>query len=248
MAQGPVQLILMPGMDGTGELFAPLQAELARVAPQVDVHVLRYPADLADYADLLAFATRTLQQNDLTGKPFILLGESFSGPLAIRLAATRPAGLAGLVLCCTFATAPRAGLAVLASLAAPGLRSLPQSLLSNAVSARMAQLALFGAWRTPQRSALLGAALAQLPARTLAARLQSVAHCDELRSLASLQCPTLLLRASADRLVPQSATARIQAAVPHAQTHTIAGPHALLQSNPQACAQALASFASTCAP
>ena len=41
-----------------------------------------------------------------TGQRYFLLGESFSGPLAIRIAANPPAGLAGVILCGTFAKNP----------------------------------------------------------------------------------------------------------------------------------------------
>jgi pimeloyl-[acyl-carrier protein] methyl ester esterase len=38
-----------------------------------------------------------------TGRPYVMLGESFSGPIAIRVAADAPAGMVGVVLCVTFA-------------------------------------------------------------------------------------------------------------------------------------------------
>ncbi|UUZ51553.1 alpha/beta hydrolase [Massilia sp. B-10] len=39
-------------------------------------------------------------------EPYFLLGESFSGPVAIALAAERPPMLLGLILSCTFARNP----------------------------------------------------------------------------------------------------------------------------------------------
>ena len=38
--------------------------------------------------------------------PFVVVGESFSGPLAVMLAARRPPGLRGLVLCASFVQFP----------------------------------------------------------------------------------------------------------------------------------------------
>lgn len=43
-------------------------------------------------------------------EPYLLLGESFSGPIALSIAARRPALLRGVVLCCSFACNPRPAL------------------------------------------------------------------------------------------------------------------------------------------
>jgi pimeloyl-ACP methyl ester carboxylesterase len=92
-------LVLLPGMDGTGLMFGPFLAVLEGLEAQV----LRYPPELTAYADCVAYARARLP----LGRPYLLLGESFSGPVAIALAAEQPEGLAGLVLCCTFAPGPQ---------------------------------------------------------------------------------------------------------------------------------------------
>src|SRR5579863_3225723 len=95
-----VKLILMPGMDGTGELFAPL---LRALGTSVETSVVRYPPDEPlGYAELLPRVRAELPQSG----PFVLLGESFSGPLAIMLAGEAPAGLRGVMLSASFATNP----------------------------------------------------------------------------------------------------------------------------------------------
>jgi hypothetical protein len=43
-------------------------------------------------------------------EPFVLLAESFSTPVAIRVAAENPTNLKGLILCAGFATSPVSGL------------------------------------------------------------------------------------------------------------------------------------------
>src|SRR5438477_10571709 len=95
-----VKLILMPGMDGTGELFAPL---LRALGDSMESSVLQYPADEPlGYAELLPRVRAEIPRR----APFVLLGESFSGPLALMLAAEAPAGLRGVILCASFATSP----------------------------------------------------------------------------------------------------------------------------------------------
>ena len=66
------RLVLLPGMDGTGELFAPF---IAALGSQFPVTIVRYPETQAlDYAGLEAVARALLP----VGSPFVLLGESFS--------------------------------------------------------------------------------------------------------------------------------------------------------------------------
>lgn len=92
--------MLLPGLDGTGRLFEPF---LKVLPPSIVPQVIAYPRGKPlGYDDLFEFVAPQLP----TGRPFVLLGESFGGPLAIRLAASRPPGLAGLVLCGTFVRNP----------------------------------------------------------------------------------------------------------------------------------------------
>src|SRR5687767_5910188 len=95
-----ITLMLLPGMDGTGHLFAPF---LEALGNEFNVKVVRYPGTEAlNYAELEAVARAAMPDG-----PFVLLGESFSGPIAISLAASGSPHLKGLVLCCTFARNPK---------------------------------------------------------------------------------------------------------------------------------------------
>src|SRR5439155_22620184 len=69
----------------------------------VEAMVVKYPPDRAlDYAELEALVRATLP----TQRSFLLVGESFSGPVAVALAASSPVGLRGLVLVCSFVRSP----------------------------------------------------------------------------------------------------------------------------------------------
>jgi pimeloyl-ACP methyl ester carboxylesterase len=95
-----VRLLLLPGMDGTGRLFAPLQAALPPWLPAVTVS---YPPDQPlGYDGLLPLVEAAAAG---LGE-FVVVGESFSGPLALMLATQRPPGLRGLVLCASFVRFP----------------------------------------------------------------------------------------------------------------------------------------------
>ena len=103
-------------MDGTGELFAPL---IDALPPGTDVRVVSYPVDdVLEYADLLPIAQAAIP----TSGSYILVGESFSGPLAITLASGGDPRLTGIVICCSYARAPLPrALRLLRYLAWPGL-------------------------------------------------------------------------------------------------------------------------------
>jgi len=90
-------LVLLPGLDGTGELFAPFVGALTGI----DTRVIAYPADRAmDYPEHEGFVRDKLPRDE----DYFLLAESFSGPIGISIAATAPPRLRGLILCGTFAS------------------------------------------------------------------------------------------------------------------------------------------------
>ena len=225
-APAPSVLVLLPGMDGTGLMFEPFLPAVAGF----EVRVVRYPPELAAYPDCVAFARAALPAD----RPFLLLGESFSGPVAIALAAERPAGLGALVLCSTFAKNPRPGWARLA----PLLRVLPPLPLPPALLRRL----LLGRRAPEALRRLVDAMLPRFPAATLKARLLAVGAVDHTPLLARIQVPVLALCARGDRLVPPAAAAWLKAHLPALELVRLDGPHWLLQTRPEAAAQAIRAF------
>lgn len=219
-------LLLLPGMDGTGVMFEPFLGAAGRF----ETRVVRYPAALVSYPACVHHV-RSLLPRD---RPFLLLGESFSGPVAIALAAERPEGLLGLVLCSTFARNPRPGLAWLA----PLLRILPAQRLPLA----LLRLLLLGGWTTGPLASLVTTMLPQVPTASLKARLLAVVAVDQTPLLGQIQVPALALCASQDRLVPKAATRWLRAHLPNLDVVTLQGPHWLLQTRPDAAAQAITAF------
>ena len=220
-------LILLPGMDGTGLMFEPFLPALSGF----DTQVVRYPSALVSYPACVHFARALLPKD----RPFLLLGESFSGPVVLALAAERPQGLVAVVLCSTFARIPRPGLAWLA----PLLRALPARRLPLA----LLRYLLLGRWATEALTTLAQTMLPQVPSATLKDRLLAVVAVDQTPLLDRIDVPVLSLCASQDRLVPKAATRWIRAHRPALDIVTLQGPHWLLQTRPEACAQAIQAFA-----
>ena len=225
-APPPSTLVLLPGMDGTGLMFEPFLRQLQGF----EARVVRYPVSLTSYPDCIAFARAQLP----VGRPFLLLGESFSGPVAIALAAERPPGLLGLVLCGTFARNPRPSLAWTARF----LRALPPTRLPLALLHRL----LLGRWTSGPLTELVLTMLPQVPTATLKARLLAVLAVDHTALLDQIQVPVLALCAAQDRLVPRAATDWLRAHRPGLDIVTLQGPHWLLQTRPEACLQAIRAF------
>jgi hypothetical protein len=89
VTRDPPALVLLPGLDGTGDLFQPL---LSRLDRSIEPVVVRYPlAEPLGYEALTSIARRALP----TTGPYVILGESFSGPIAVQLAAERSGELRG---------------------------------------------------------------------------------------------------------------------------------------------------------
>jgi pimeloyl-ACP methyl ester carboxylesterase len=93
-------LVLLPGMDGTGELFGPLRRVMPADAP---VRIVSYPVDqVLGYDELLARVRQELAGE----REVVLVAESFSGPLSLRYAAAEPASVRAVVVCASFVCAP----------------------------------------------------------------------------------------------------------------------------------------------
>lgn len=219
-------------MDGTGRLFQRFDAAL-RARADITSLAIAYPAVPLDYAALEAFVRDRLPQD----RPFIVLAESFSGPLGAALRADPPPGMRALILCCSFVRNPR-------PLLAP-LRHLLGLVPFGALPGFALRQALLAPYATPALQAELAAALAQVPPHVLRQRLRAVLEIrekDASRSFARGSLPVLYLRARHDRLVPPANAVQILRQAAGAQLADIAAPHMLLQAAPDAAADAVAAF------
>jgi pimeloyl-[acyl-carrier protein] methyl ester esterase len=224
-------LALLPGLDGTGELFAPFVEALGANA----VRIIRYPANRAmNYAEHEECARAQLPQNE----DFVLLAESFSGPIGISIAAAPPPGLKGLILCVTFASNPHPMYAPLRAL----MRVLPAPKLPTALAAHW----LFPGRGTPELRRAHSDAMRRVSARTIAARVAAILAVDVRGLLARIAVPMLYMRANQDRLIPRAAGLAILNLRPDAQLVKFDAPHFLLQTEPAACAAAVLAFMERC--
>jgi pimeloyl-ACP methyl ester carboxylesterase len=224
------RLVLLPGLDGTGELFASFIAALRGLPTQV----IAYPPDRPmNYAAHEQHARPQLPHDE----DYVLLAESFSGPVGISIAASAPPRLKGLVLCASFAANPLPLLGPLSRL----IGILPAARVPVALTEPW----LYAGRGTPELRRAHAAAMSRVSAKVLRARVAAVLAVDHRELLARIAVPMLYLRASKDRLIPASAASAILRARPDMKIVEIEAPHFLLQTEPRKCAVAIMNFLSS---
>jgi pimeloyl-ACP methyl ester carboxylesterase len=213
--------ILLPGIDGSGRLFAPLLAAGPR---PFEPEALSFPPDAPlGYDDLLALVRERLPRGR-----FLLLAESFSGPLAVRLAAERPKGLMALVLAATFVHRP------LNPLLHPLRGLVGARLFGMPMPAPLVRHFMAGPDAPDEIVAEVQRAVAAVSAEVLAHRSAEALRVDARDALAAVEVPVLFVAPTRDRLIRTDACEDVLAVRPDAEVAAIEGPHMILQRCPHA--------------
>ena len=219
---------MLPGLDGTGKLFAEFVQHLP---PSIDPVIISYPRDQPlGYDELEALVLAALPHD----RPFVLLGESFSGPIAMRIGARSPAGLVAVILCGTFAKNPFPWL----GWARPLVARLPLKSLPRWVRAPL----MWGSASPRRAPAQSERAMAGVSPAVIRHRIAALLAVDESAALRAIRLPTLVLRGRRDRVISWAATRWIVRTLSAARLVEIDGPHLLLQTCPAECAAAVLEF------
>lgn len=218
-------IYLLPGLDGTGELYAPLLAALPSASAQVVSYDPRTPRSWAAYAEQVAAAIDS-------SSPFLLLAESFSGPVALEFLSAHGANCRGLLACATFVSNPSPLRLALATL--PGALHLAPRRLPQWALRRL----LVGPQAPAQLCQRVAETIATIPRATLADRLGLLrALRPQARAFAF---PVTYVRGNEDALVSQRSAAEFLAHVSGATYEQVPGPHLLAQAAPDLVAGLLA--------
>ncbi|MEO8504837.1 MAG: alpha/beta hydrolase [Acidobacteriota bacterium] len=223
----PLAIVLLPGLEGTGLLF---RRFLAATPREFEPQVMPLPqAGNMAYSALADLILPKLPAD----RPYVLLGESFAGPLALEIARRRPAGLVAVVLCVTFVRPP--SWSWLRFFARDWLFvARPPSLGFRLVLAgRHADAELLEEVRQARRSA---------SGPAMAARLREVLSVDARAALRDCPVPVFALHGQEDRLVRSGSAQTMRKARPNLAEVTLEGPHLLLQTKPRECWAAIADF------
>lgn len=230
----PLTAVLLPGIDGTGKMFGPLISELP---DWMTPRVLDYPTqDVLSYPQL---AQRLLPR--LPDSPFIIIAESFAGPLALLLSEQNHPQLKALVLCATFVSNPRPWLSKLAPLV------LHEWVMAQPPRKWMARLFVTGDAPDDMLERALAIHKTVAPRVTLN-RLREVLAVDVRKIFCACRIPLLHLYAQHDRLITRYPTRELQRLRPDVPSIGIDGPHFLLQTRAAQCWRAIENFLHMQAP
>jgi pimeloyl-ACP methyl ester carboxylesterase len=229
-ADAPLPALLLPGLDGSGRLFAPLLAAgPRRIAPTV----LSFPPDAPlGYDDLLPRVRAALPQDR-----FLLVAESFSGPLAVRVAAERPPGLAGVVLAATFLHRP------LNPMLHPIRGLVGARLFGLRLPAAVIRHFMAGPDAPDAVVAEVQAAVAAVAPEVLAHRSRQALEVDVRDLLGNVDAPLLVLQPRRDRLIRADVAGEVLAVRPDAEVALLEAPHMILQRAPHASLARIEEFA-----
>jgi pimeloyl-ACP methyl ester carboxylesterase len=221
-----METLLLPGMDGTGKLFASL---LRHLIPELRPRVVTFPRDQPrTYAELLG-------EVPVPREPFAIVAESFSGPLGIRLAAAYPDRVRALVLVATFVRNP-SGMArwMHGWLGRHLFRVRPPDVALR--------LGLLGMDATANDVASVRAVLREVDPAVLAGRLGEIVAVDASDAFAGGTTPALYIAGRRDRLVGANVIAQMKRLRPDMETHLLDAPHLVLQRRPLETGQLISKF------
>lgn len=223
-----MKLVLLPGLDGTGVLFRPL---LAALPSSIEPIVVSYPRnEPLGYDELLPLVMKAIPS-----EPFVLLGESFGGPLSLRIAASCPSLLRGLILCGSFVTCPYANVP---KWLAPVVRSLPFRTFPFFIELqRMLKL-----YETPEHYELGKEAITQVAPAVFAHRVRAIVNVSASADLARCNVPLLYMQGARDRVVRAHNLRRIQSLRPTVQVARFDSGHMILKTRPIESAKAIEEF------
>jgi len=218
MSADALRWLLLPGLDGSGQLFRWFRPYLRGM----DAIVVEYP-DAADWS-FDAYAAHVAKAMG-DARRCIVIAESFSGPVAMRL--LQDAHVVGIVLVASFVRRPNPFLA--------GLPLFPVK-FAQRIASRRSMLRVFcvGSDTSDDCVDELAEVVRSISPATLRSRLELLVDLDDRERLRRARVPILHLRARRDRLVCAVLSDNSRAGGLFHEA-ALDGPHFLLQARPEKC-------------
>lgn len=218
MGSEKITIVLLPGLNGTAGLFDPL---LSVATSEYELMVISYPThQVNSYEELTEYVLEKV--GSIKGR-FVVVGESFSGPIAILLSSKRIDGLIGTVLVATFASAPYFTLA----------KYLPWVLIFTLAKVLYWLRIKFSDTKTLSILKAASIELKKVSPMVLAARTRAALTVDVDKKLQQSTVPMIYFRAKYDVVVPKWNLKKVTKIKPDINVVTFNTNHFLLQSLPQ---------------
>ena len=204
-------------MDGTGRLFE----SFIEVTPAwANPIIITYEtAEQNSYDYLTKFVTSKIDP----AQPHIILGESFSGPIAVRVAFQSKDALIGLVLSATFISSPT----LLGRIPIPN--AVLEAAVENSPHRLLAKHFLLNGNSSAALLETVIGVMETLSSNIVAERIAATRNVALAKEIAGLHCPLLYLRGTRDRIVPSSAGDEVKSAYGRTEIVDIESPHMILQ-------------------
>lgn len=221
---GNHKLILLPGLDGTGNLFEPLLNEIQN---ERTIEVIRYPLnETLTYAELVTFVGNKIKNEN----SIYIVAESFSGVIALNLLTKYKNKIKGIILVASFVTPPHKYLLKLSSL-------LPvKSLLKLDIPNFLIRTYCLGSEIAEAEISKFKSIIKLVNPNVLVHRLNEIEKLTNNEQLNSNSCKITYIQALNDKLVPNRCLKELSSVVT-LETEVVVGPHFLLQAKPKECAE-----------
>jgi len=220
-----MRVVLLPGMDGIGLLFKPL---LDKLPNDIEAEVVSYPINKKlSYEQLAEYVIKKLPKRG----DYILVAESFSGPIAFLIAQKPPANLKSVIFVATFLHSPRRFLNVITWLPITIFFYLP---IPNFIIKGV----LFDKEVKDEVTLLFKESLRKVSKSVLAFRFRAIANLSLSAKRVNLPC--VYIQATNDKLVSPKNLKAFKEIIQDINVVSISGPHFILQANPKACTEVIA--------
>ena len=235
--KGETHLIFLPGLHGTDELFDDLVGQLDLLEVSFQTTLINYPPDLQQsYRKLFDWLCShlALDQKNATDKAnIVIIAESFSTPLALKLADQFTQQIKAVIIGGGFCASPTN----------PGFALLPLRPLFMIAPPRSAvRHFLTGAESSPELVDKVRSAVKRVSSRTLTQRISSILTLEEEQTPTIPKIPVLLLQAEHDAIIPWEIQNQLEQHLPQAVSHWLDSPHLIFQAQPETCASHILAF------
>lgn len=217
-------LVLIPGLDGTGEFFKPFLDIYGRDRAEL-IPLPQHGAQ--DYAALTEYVAQRLPVN----RDYVLLAESFGGPIGANLAMRGLPRLKGLVFVATFLSPPAWWTTTL------GLMLPLEKTVPTRVGRMILHWLLAGPLASDKTMDWVQQVVSGVPAGIIKARIRAIRRLRPQKGCTDV--PALYIQSTQDRLIGASKFREFGKHFSDLKLFKIEGPHLILPSRPGDCARTI---------
>ena len=232
MKKKPLLLIMLPGFPGTPDLLYPFEKKLSG---KIKTKVIGFPNKKMTFDEM----NHHVGQKIPVDEPVVILGESYSGPVALSLANQNSFDIRGLILCATFIVKPH-------SFVIDKTKFMPLRWMFSRPMPELVGRLLIGEWDMPiEFLRKLWASSMKINGMVMAHRVRQLLKPENFPEPKQPKCPVLVLEATNDRLLSKKNVEKIRRIIPKAKYEKIEGPHWLLQLRPEESSDSVLGFISS---